>query len=62
MVVVFPEPFILPRKPVGQDIVGGLDVEGLFNLGVGRKDEVREDGDGYQQRQAYVCGPGVSNA
>ena len=33
-------------RAVYQDVVGGLDGEGLFDLGVWREDEVDEDGKG----------------
>ncbi len=44
----------------GEDVVGGLDVEGLLDLGVGGEGEVEEDEAGEEEREEDVCeGRGV---
>ena len=33
---------ILPNDAVRQNVMSGLDVEGLLDLGIGRKDELKQ--------------------
>lgn len=42
------------RGSVDKDIVGGLDVERLFDLGVGGDDEVNKNESGYQERKENI--------
>jgi hypothetical protein len=41
-------------RPVNKHIVGGLDVEGFLDLGVGGNDEVGQDKSGYQEGKESV--------
>ena len=60
MVVALPEPgarlFPLdaPWKTVSQDVMGGLDVEGLLDFGVGGEEEVDEDDEGEEEGQEGI--------
>jgi hypothetical protein len=57
--VVVPRAGVVPperRGAVRGDVVHGLDVERLLDLGVGRREQVGEDGGGDGERGGQVCG------
>lgn len=49
---------VVGGRAVGEDVVGGLEVEGFFDFGVGRCEEVQQrDG---EEEEIYVCALVVS--
>jgi hypothetical protein len=46
---------VLNWEPVGYYVMGGLDVEGFFDFGVGCYEEVEENEERDEEVENYIC-------